>query len=100
MPISDARRVSSGKVRYGTEEWDEKAKKRVVTSLQDILVSGGRAPEKPKAPEMAPAKEVLAPKGEAAVKMKPVDVDELLRRGLISENEYKRLKGYFQEEKR
>jgi hypothetical protein len=112
VPLSDARRVSSGKVRYGAEEWDEKAKKRVVTSLRDILVSGGRpqerpkpaeeptTQERPKPPEKAPAKEVLALKGEAAVKMKPVDVDMLLRRGLITEKEYERLKGYFEEEKK
>ena len=111
-PLSDARRVSSGKVRYGAEEWDEKAKKRVVTSLQDILVSGGRPQEKPKPPEEPTAqakprapvktsgKEILAPKGEAAVKIKPVDVDVLLHRGLITEKEYERLKGYFQEEKK
>lgn len=112
VPQSDARRVSSGKVRYGAEEWDEKAKKRVVTSLRDILVSGGKPQEKPKPPEEPTAqekprapvktsgKEILAPKGEAAVKMKPVDVDMLLQRGLITEKEYERLKGYFEEEKR
>ena len=111
-PLSDARRVSSGKVRYGAEEWDEKAKKRVVTSLQDILVSGGRPQEKPKPPEEPTAqekprapvktfrKEILAPKGEAAVKMKPVDVEMLLQRGLITEKEYDRLKGCFEEEKK
>jgi hypothetical protein len=111
-PLSDARRVSSGKVRYGAEEWDEKAKKRVVTSLKDILVSGGKPQEKPKPPEEPTAqekprapvktlrKEILAPKGETAVKMKPVDVEMLLQRGLITEKEYDRLKGCFEEEKK